>query len=380
MGRSTPVTRHESGVAAIRVKQRRLRGGRQSGVEILEVDNGCLALELCPTRGMGVLCARVGALRIGWLSPIARPVHPRWIDLGRRHGTGWLDGFNEFVVRCGLRSIGPPGLDREFGSGPREFLTLHGRIANTLAEQISIRRTPGALAVTAELSETGPSSTLRLRTTISTTRDSRSFRVTDVVTNRGPGAAEFQVMYHSNVGEPLLGAGASFLAAFDSIAGADRHSASALRDHATYGEPTAGYQECIFLMWLRANARGKTLVALVNAAGSAAVSIEFSLRELPCMTLWKQTGMHDERYVTGLEPGTSFPLPRRVERNHGRVITLAPGERRRMSLLYSIHLGEAEIHRLRRRIARLQSGRQPDFLSLPAFAVRGRALRSQSSR
>ena len=48
---------------------------------------------------------------IGWKSPIAGPVHPSLVSLGEPSGLGWLDGFDEFIVRCGLESNGAPDFD-----------------------------------------------------------------------------------------------------------------------------------------------------------------------------------------------------------------------------------------------------------------------------
>src|SRR2546426_7551980 len=41
-----------------------LHGGRQEGVEIIEVDNGKLRFTLVPTRGMGVVSVTMGDFRL----------------------------------------------------------------------------------------------------------------------------------------------------------------------------------------------------------------------------------------------------------------------------------------------------------------------------
>ena len=107
------------------VRRHRLAGGRQTGVEVIDLHNGRVSIRVCPTRGMGILFVQCGSLRLGWDSPCREIVHPRHIDLRKRGGTGWLDGFNEFVVRCGLASIGRPGWDDVGLANPRrrQFLT-----------------------------------------------------------------------------------------------------------------------------------------------------------------------------------------------------------------------------------------------------------------
>ncbi len=81
-----------------------LRGGKQEGVEVIAVETERLGFTVIPTRGMGIQEVRSGDVRLGWDSPIGEVVHPRWIDLARRGGLGWLEGFGEWLVRCGRRT------------------------------------------------------------------------------------------------------------------------------------------------------------------------------------------------------------------------------------------------------------------------------------
>jgi hypothetical protein len=219
-----------------------------------------------------------------------------------------------------------------------------------------------------------------LAITLSTVAGSRSFRITDVVTNRGAAAAEFQMLYHSNFGESLLGERARFLAPIDSIAGRDKRAASALASFDCFRGRTPGFKEQVYMMWLLADERTQTVVALVNPSGDAAVSIAFSVRELPCMTLWKQTGGTAERFVTGLEPGTSFPYHRSFERIHGRVKILAPGESHRMTLVYRVYCNAGEVAALRQRIGVLQKSASPRALRLAQFHARGKLLRNSCDK
>lgn len=91
-----------------------------------------MKLSVVPTRGMNVLQASVGNVRMGWDSPVKEVVNPSFIDLNGRNGLGWLEGFNELVTRCGYEWVGHPGVDNG------ELLTLHGRAANTPANQVTL--------------------------------------------------------------------------------------------------------------------------------------------------------------------------------------------------------------------------------------------------
>ena len=52
------------------ISKRILQGGKQEGVEIIEVDNGNLRFRVIPTRGMGILDVNLGDVRLGCDSPI----------------------------------------------------------------------------------------------------------------------------------------------------------------------------------------------------------------------------------------------------------------------------------------------------------------------
>ena len=82
----------------------------------------------------------------------------------------------------------------------------------------------------------------------------------------------------------------------------------------------------------------------------------FTVEQLPCFTLWKNTGAMADGYVTGLEPGTGYPNPRQVERQAGRVPRLAPGEVRRFAIDFAIHSDQKQVASAVSAIERLQCG------------------------
>ena len=85
----------------------------------------------------------------------------------------------------------------------------------------------------------------------------------------------------------------------------------------------------------------------------------FALEQLPCFTLWKNTGALADGYVTGLEPGTGYPNPRQVERAAGRVPQLAPGETRSFAMNFAIHADQAQVALAGSAIDRLQGQQRP---------------------
>lgn len=344
------------------VQAYRLRGGLQEGVDVVEIDNGHLRFAVLPTRGMGIWKGQCGKIHLGWNSPVKDPVHPSHINLQDRGGLGWLKGFNEWIVRCGINSMGAPGNDivtDNSGNKTEVQLALHGNIANLPARRVELEITTKEIILRGEMDEVimfGPS--LRLNTEIRTTFGSQSMTIVDTVTNLSRNPAEHELLYHVNYGEPLLEKGAQLLVPFKEVAPRDARSAQGADRFSLYDSPRAGFVEQAYFFELvgRRGSR-ETLTMLRNAKGDLASVLRYKLSDFPCFTLWKNTAAREDGYVTGLEPCTSLPNTRRFERKKGRVLTLKGGESRTTSLTVealeskkAVASAEAEIKALQKTV------------------------------
>ena len=357
---------------AFSVKKITLHGGKQEGVDLITVDNGALKFTVIPTRGMGVWRVEAGDVRLGWESPVKEVVHPKFINLESRGGLGWLEGFNEWMVRCGLEWAGHPGKDKflnNVGEEAEMELTLHGKIANTPASEVEVvidRQAPYRVRVRGRVDERmfyGPK--LELWTEISTEPGSRALRIEDTLRNDGVFDQEFQMIYHANFGPSLLERGAQLIAPVKRVTPFNAHAAKSVKGYATYEGPTKGFIEQVYCLHPLADGSNLTTFLLRNANGDRAVSMSFSPQQLPYVTLWKNTNAREEGYVTGVEPGTGFPYNRRLERLAGRVPKLAPGASRQFAIDFTIHTNRNEVQQLTDRIATIQADRQTEVDSEP---------------
>lgn len=333
------------------VQMRRLTGGASDGVDIVRVDNGRLTLELMPTRGLGIWRGDVDGVRLGWESPVERPVHPAFVDPMRRGGIGWLDGFNEFLCRCGLGWHGAPGTDIHRGADgsvvSEQFLPLHGRIANLPAHRVTASSRGNRLTIRGEVDEGCLfGGRLRLNSELSTDRDSAAFDITDTVTNRAGSPAEVEMLYHCNIGRPFLEDGATFCGAVAEVAPRDPRAAESIADWIRFGPPEVGFAEQAYFARPVPDGDGRALAVLANANRDRAIAVRFDLQTLPWFVLWKNTQAEADGYVTGLEPASSFPHLRSFERDHGRVISLEPGQSVQFRLRVEVGATASEARRL----------------------------------
>jgi len=342
-----------------------LHGGKQEGVEVIEVDNGKLKFTVIPTRGMSIQQVTMGDLRLGWDSPVKGLVHPKFINLHTRQGLGWLEGFNEWMVRCGLEFFGGPGTDEfidNIGNKSKMELTLHGKIGNIPASYVEVtveRRKPYRIRIRGRVEETcmhGPK--LELWTQVMTAPGANTFQISDKVTNRSAVEQEFGILYHANYGPPLMEKDAKFISPAKKVTPINQYPAPDISSYNIYRAPTPGIPEQVFCLELWADENDRTKVMLRNAAGDKAVSMAFSIKQLPFFTLWKNPVALEDGYVTGLEPGTGFPLNRSIERLFGRVPKLAPHQSRLFKIDFALHTGKGQVKSIADEIVKIQSGRK----------------------
>jgi hypothetical protein len=314
------------GGAAWHVRLKTLHGGRSEGVRVLEIDNGAMVVDLLPTRGMGVWRVRRGDRTLGWRAPAIQPVNSAFVPLVEPAGLGWLDGFNELLCRCGLESNGPP----EFDSLGRLLRPLHGRIANTPAHRVEllVDDKAGTLTVRGVVDESRfHFQSLRLTASLTTAIGGDSFSWSDEVENVGGRDGMMQMLYHFNVGQPLLQPGARISAPISAIAPLTQVAAARGIEAWNVMPPAEpGSAEQVYIAELAADFAGETCVLVTGLANDEAVSLRFNKRSLPCFTVWRNSPAEVDGYVLGLEPGTNFPNPRSFEEQHGRVVRLKPGE------------------------------------------------------
>ena len=340
------------------VTKRTLRGGLRDGVDIVEVDNGRLWFAVVPTRGMGIWGAICGDVHLGWSSPVDGPVNPAFVPIWEPSGIGWLSGFDELLVRCGLESNGSP----EFRPDGTLLYPLHGKIANTPAQsvEVSFDEETGEISVRGIVDETRLfGSKLRLVSTVSTKLGCPWFKVADEVINLSAEPGEMELIYHVNFGQPLVGEGAEVVLPIGKMAPRDATAAAELDRWNVYGPETPGKPEVCYFFEPAADASGDSRAVLRSADGRQGVGVKFNKRQLPCFTLWKNSQAAEDGYVTGLEPSLNFPNRRSFEKQMGRVAALAPGKSKFFEITIEAYETQEDVAQAIKAVAAIQQGTTP---------------------
>jgi galactose mutarotase-like enzyme len=280
-------------------------------------------------------------------------------------GLGWLEGFNELLCRCGLESNGAP----DFDDAGRLLQPLHGRIANLPAHRVELEvdEDAGRLTLRGVVEETRfHFQSLRLTSSISTMLGSSEFAWTDEVENIGGRDSTLQMLYHFNIGQPLLRPGARISAPIATVAPWTQVAArEGVERWNIMPQPRPGSAEQGYLLDLLADDAGDTRVLVSSLTDNEAISLRFNKRTLPYFTVWRNTPAEIDGYVLGLEPATNIPNPRSFEKRHGRVVSLKPGETWRAEVAATWHTDEKTIAKEEATIRAIQGQRQSEILPRP---------------
>jgi len=302
-------------------------------------------------------------VRIGWNSPVSEVVNPAFIALNGRASLGWLEGFNEMVTRCGYGWIGDPGMDKGV------LLPLHGLASSIPASKVVLsinEQPPYTIRLKGELKEQAfKLINFVIATELSTEAGAQHFRLHDTLTNNGDYPQEYQALYHSNFGPPLLDPGARFTAPVQQVSPFNDKAAGELGDWQTYREPTRDYDETVYNVVPYGDESGQTLAVLHNAAGDLGIGLGFNIQQLPVFSLWKNTDTMGQGYVTGLEPGTSWSYNRSYQRALNRVPTLGAKEQRHFDITYTLLADKTAVDSALQQVQKIQHERPTEIRKSP---------------
>lgn len=327
-----------------------LQEGSANGVEALEVSTGGgLRFQVLPGRGMD----------LGWLEYRGVPfafigkggvAHAHQYD---PRGWGWLRTFGGgFLVTCGLTHAGIPEEDEG------EELGLHGRISHLHAEEIHSSTSWQGDEATVEVSGKVRESSLHHENLVLTRRitaqgGSSSFTIADTVTNEGFAPTPLMVLYHFNLGFPLVSGDSRFIAPILKTEPWDfTPEASGLLDRCCeLADPVPGREDVLFFHDVAVDDQGNTRIAVVNKRLQLGLEMRYSKTELPLLS--QANILKSQDYFLALEPGNCTPAGRVSLREKGQLKILEPQEEARFSIAFEVLDGSDEIEALESRVAAL---------------------------
>ena len=167
--------------------------------------------------------------------------------------------------------------------------------------------------------------------------ESRLF-VRDEVVNVGHDPTPHMLLYHVNVGWPVVDEGSELLVPATAVEARGDHSVEGYR---TIRAPERGYVEQVFEHELAAEADGCVPVAVVNRRLGLGAYEVFRRDQLGHHFVWRMLG--EGTYVVGIEPCTNRTAGRLDARARGELIDLGAGDSRSYELELGALVGEAAV-------------------------------------
>ena len=329
--------------------------GHARGVRSVVVRTGSgLTIAVVPDRGLDVGFAEFQGVGLCWLPPkgLAGP----WHYEGDLDPYAWLRvGLGGLFNTAGLVSIGVPQDVDTSSFGFTQRLTArygtHDRIAVTPASRFSYgERWDGDRCVlTVEgvvRQDIAYGENLTLTRRYETALGSNTVKLVDTVTNDGWFEAPHQLLYHFNLGYPLVDEGAELLAAAEAEPDALGYSTGddgRPSDWRSVTAPQPGFTFEGYVVSLKRASDGTVAVALANRRlrGGLGFYLRYDGNALPAYLAWRM--MREGLYAVGLEPATNpFGNPSELA-EQGYPVLLPPGESRTYELEFGILAGEAAI-------------------------------------
>ncbi|MDR0394797.1 MAG: aldose 1-epimerase family protein [Tannerella sp.] len=327
------------------IKPYTMTGGRADGVRAFDIRNGSgLEFTVLQDRCLDISALSFKGMNCSYLSKTGI-VSPYYYE---KDANGFLRNFySGMLTTCGLRNVGPPVVDGG------EAFTQHGRISNIAAENVGVHietgDDPPVMTVSGTMREACVfGENLLLHRSITCRVGENKILIRNTVENAGFRREALMLLFHFNIGYPLLDEDADLIASPAETTPRDADAAEGIAEWNRCRKPTPGYREQVFYHDLKAGEEGNTSVALINRKWNIGLALHFNKNRLRYFTQWKQMG--EGEYVMGLEPCNCFVDGRTAPRNRSVIDHLEPGETRRFDILLEILDGTDEIRYICERI------------------------------
>lgn len=298
------------------VEEYRLLGGKGDGMHLLRVRNGLgIDMTISADRCSDISELYFDGCRMNYTSPCGY-VSPQYYN-EEEDGFGFLKSFNcGMITTCGFQSIGTP--NRHNG----KMMGLHGTLSNTPASHIYYETKAEEILVHATIPEQRIfGSKLTLERCIRISLIENVISITDNVTNEGSTEEGIMLLYHINVGYPLLSETTKLSINSVDVLPRDDRAAEDLDTWDKMLAPVPNFvEQCYYHKFKEETAR----VTVSNESIQKGLELSFDTRQFPEFTEWKMMGERD--YVLGIEPCTNTLEGRHEIEEKKELKILKPGQ------------------------------------------------------
>lgn len=258
------------------VRRYLLTSGPEKGLEVIDCDNGKIRFLLNVSKGLDVMQLYHKGQNISFISK--NGFSARETPFPNRFEGGML-------YTCGLDNV-----------GGRDGFETHGTYHNTPAEVICADCGEDGILVEGEIRCTALfGCNLVMRRRITCAIGAETVEIEDKLTNHGFKDEKYCILYHTNLGYPMLDEGTTVHLDAEECRARTEWSAKNMDTRLQIGQPVDDNEETCYFMTLN-----KPEVSVVNPKLGKTFTLSYSKDTLPCFVEWKSMVSGD--YALGLEP------------------------------------------------------------------------------
>ncbi|MGI6113656.1 MAG: aldose 1-epimerase family protein [Mahellales bacterium] len=330
------------------IKEYTLSGGKAQGVRAVDVKSGSgLEFTVLPDRCMDIAWLSYKGNNLSYISKTGI-VSPQYYN---ETGFNFLRSFYAgFLTTCGLMNVGSPCIDGG------EAFGQHGRISNTPGENVSstiewekdqpVMKLKGRMREAKVFGEN-----VVLDREITCRAGENKITIENTIENYGFRREPLMLLFHFNLGYPLLDEDAVFVIPTKEVRPANEEAKKGVKDYNVFQKPTPDYMEQVFYHDLKTDSQGNTCAALINERLGLGVVIRFNKGQLTNFTQWKQMG--EGEYVLGIEPCNCFVEGRAQAKADRSIKYIEPGEVKSFNIEIEILDGNEHINKVKDGITRI---------------------------
>lgn len=313
--------------------------GMSKGLEAMQINNGSgLNFVVLLDRGMDLGYLEYKGIPISYLSATG-PVTPQYYESADdQFMRGFLGGM---MTTCGLTQVGSPCMFANEQHGQ------HGRFSYIPAYDISredgysplgekVMRLKGKIRQAKACAEN-----LLVTRTIEIPIGKNQIIIEDLIENQGFLPSPLMLLYHINIGFPLLNPLAHLRLPNMAVDTMYPQHINEIESFESILAPDTNYHERVFFIKLKIDDNGMSNVFIFNRKDNPSFGMKLSFRnnELPNFALWKQFTPKD--YALGLEPCNNGVRGLSNEHKSGNLQYLQAGENIKTYLSLTFFTDEA---------------------------------------
>ncbi len=256
-----------------------LSGGKEDGLKIIEVDTGRIRFWLNESKALDISRFWHDGKNIGFLSK--NGLTKREVPFQKRFEGGML-------YTCGLDFV-----------GGKEGFETHGTIHNIPAKVVKCEIDEEKIIVEGIVEDTelfGKNLVLKRRITCDVLGE--KVNVEDVLKNKGTADENYCLLYHINVGYPMLDENVRIETDAISVLPRTEYAKERIDERSVFLAPKDNEEECCYFLDMKT-----PKVVVKNDKLGETLEMTYSKDSLPCFVQWNSNASFD--YALGIEPSTT---------------------------------------------------------------------------